>query len=251
MASEFFLIFICLLLDEGSITINFLDPPCLFEDAGTALRPRSSRFSSGLIGCWIFLDLPSILLRKDRLAAQVPSIFIVRIMTSRATYATATPSPGKQSRTRAERHGEIRRAKDQSARELAVAKADLSCAQQRHQELEAEVFSLGHELACARAADIQNLERSVALVLQLHSLVVSPARVDAQQQTSPLSTLPSPDVNLNSPSGSPRSPNFSVPGSAGWESSCPTPTPLTGSDALFSDGDSISPAGYGSPLEGR
>ena len=250
MASEFFSIFICLILGGGSITTNFLVLPCLFEDAGTALRPRSFRFSSGLIGCRIFRSTVYFCYARIAWLRKFPRYSsCVFIMTSRATYATLTPSPDKQSRTRAVRNGEVRRAKDQSARELAVAKADLSCAQQRHQELEAEVFSLGHELACARAADIQNLERSVALVLQLHSLVVSPARVDAQQQTSPQSTLPSPDVNLNSPSGSPRSPNFSVPGSAGWESACPIPTSVS-SDALFSDGDSISPAWYGSPLEG-
>ena len=167
---------------------------------------------------------------------------------SSATHKTVTASPEKQSRTRAVRNGEIRCAQAHSARELADVKADLSCAHQRREQLEEEVVSLGHELACLRAADIQNLERSVALVLQLHSLVVSPARADAQQQTSPYSPWHSPDGNLNYPRGSPRSPNFSVPGSAGWESACPILTSL--SDALFSDGDSISPARYGSPLAG-
>ena len=153
---------------------------------------------------------------------------------SSATHKTVTASPEKQSRTRAVRNGEIRCAQAHSARELADVKADLSCALQRREQLEEEVVSLGHELACLRAADIQNLERSVALVLQLHSLVVSPARADAQQQTSPYSPLHSPDGNLNYPRGSPRSPSVTGPGSASRELAHLTATPP--SDALFLDG---------------
>jgi hypothetical protein len=89
------------------------------------------------------------------------------------------------SRFAAVRNADIRYARGLSLQKLANAEARHSAALLRKYQLEAEIESLTHELASLRAADIPNLERSVALVLQLHELAIPKACADAQQQTSP------------------------------------------------------------------
>jgi hypothetical protein len=151
-------------------------------------------------------------------------------------------SPKHLSRPRAERNADIRNARDLSLQKLANAEARHSAALLRQHQLEAEIESLTHELASLRAADIPNLERSIALVLQLHELAIPKACADAQQQTSPQhcgrkegSFTPPISPKQSSCSGG------NTPSSSAWDSDelCPaSPWPMDSAvAALHSDDD--------------
>ena len=74
-----------------------------------------------------------------------------------------------------------------------------------------ELVNAAHELQSARATEPEALLSSISMVLQLASLVVSPARADFQPQTSPsLDLRPSSSAHQDAPLPSPSPPRVNT-----------------------------------------
>ena len=74
-----------------------------------------------------------------------------------------------------------------------------------------ELVNAAHELQSVRATEPEALLSSISMVLQLASLVVSPARADFQQQTSPsLDLRPSSSAHQDAPLPSPSPPRVNT-----------------------------------------